>query len=215
MFTNIVNNKKYIGISNDIHKRVRSHIRGQGSKLLYRAIRKHGIENFRIDVLEGDLTPSKAKRLEVYFIELFDCFNPRGYNSTLGGDGVFGFIPSEETLKKRSKSLKGRTSWIKGKKHKEVSKRKVSEALKGNKNSLGFKQTQEHVKKRSEAMKGKKCSPSHIEKVRQSKLGDNNPMKNPLVAKKSSISRIVNNIARNQGVSLEIVEPVKVLLYKL
>jgi group I intron endonuclease len=52
-FTNILNNKVYIGSSINIDIRYSAHIRGKGkSKILWQAILKYGISNFTFEILE-------------------------------------------------------------------------------------------------------------------------------------------------------------------
>jgi hypothetical protein len=60
----------------------------------------------------------------------------------------------------------------------EETKKKISEALKGNKNSLGYKHTEEQNKKQSERQKGKpngllgyKEMPEHKKHISESKMG--------------------------------------------
>ena len=57
--TNNLNGKSYIGLSKDIQKRAREHFNRafnekdkEYEKYLYRAIRKYGLENFSVIILE-------------------------------------------------------------------------------------------------------------------------------------------------------------------
>lgn len=67
---------------------------------------------------------------------------------------------SPETIAKRALSLKGRPGGMKGKHHKESSKKKTSDKLKL------YKKTPEHCKHLSESLTGKKNSPSKCKKMR-------------------------------------------------
>lgn len=83
-------NKVYIGITNGtLEKRARSN--GYGYKrctAFWRAIEKYGWESFTCEILAQDLSEEEAKRLEIYYIKLYDATNPeKGYNITNGGDG--------------------------------------------------------------------------------------------------------------------------------
>lgn len=50
-------------------------------------MRKYGIENFNISVLEsGKMTKERADELEEYYIKKFNCYH-YGYNMTYGGEG--------------------------------------------------------------------------------------------------------------------------------
>ena len=114
--------KKYIGQTTNEKHRKSSHIckaKTDCEFLFYRAVRKHGWENFIygvIDIFEEDLLNEK----EVYYIDYYDTFN-NGYNTTLGGGGNRGRIKTEEEIKKFSKKMKG-------KKKTEEHKLKISKA---------------------------------------------------------------------------------------
>lgn len=86
---NLINNKKYVGISNDIEFRWRQHINVLNyPKLetynypLYRAFRKYGIENFKFEVLEEENNLTLRKEKEKQYIIKFDSIK-NGYNQIL------------------------------------------------------------------------------------------------------------------------------------
>lgn len=91
--TNKINNQAYIGLSKHIEKRFKEHktrynVQGyEYDKVLYRAIRKYGIENFDFSVLETfqEENYELLKIREIYWIKFYDTFY-NGYNETLGGD---------------------------------------------------------------------------------------------------------------------------------
>ncbi len=99
-FTNIINNKIYIGItSRTLSARKAQHIREAYVKADYnksynypfkRAIRKYGIGNFTEEILETNLTENEAKLKEKYYIKKYNSYinfpKSNGYNATLGGD---------------------------------------------------------------------------------------------------------------------------------
>ena len=90
--TNIINNKKYVGkTENDPNKRWREHLaaaRNNPLMVISKAIRKHGVQNFKFEILEECLSEEVNKK-ETYWIGKLDTFE-NGYNSTLGGDGAVG-----------------------------------------------------------------------------------------------------------------------------
>ena len=160
--TNGVNGKRYIGLTTtSIKKRWSIHTfyaKNGSTTALGCAIRKYGGENFIIEHILCCSSWEDLKKSEIYIIEARNTFSPIGYNLTKGGDGVFGSIQSEETIKKRVAKLTGRklseehkekllTAW-KGKKHTEATKFALSEARKGR------PQSAEHRAKRSESMRG-------------------------------------------------------------
>lgn len=86
---NQINGKRYIGKTEfSIEKRFKEHcqeaFRERSEKRpLYAAIRKYGIENFKIYLIEETNYPEER---EIYWIEFFQSFK-WGYNATKGGDG--------------------------------------------------------------------------------------------------------------------------------
>lgn len=86
--TNTINNKSYIGQSINIASRWAEHKRLSATKdqrIIYRAIRKYGLENFTFEVLE-ECQEEELNNREIYWINFFDSFE-NGYNMTYGGDG--------------------------------------------------------------------------------------------------------------------------------
>lgn len=141
MHKNKVNGKKYIGITSQVPEHRWLNGNGYDKDLCFgRAIAKYGWDGFEHIILKTDLTEDDAKRLEVEYIAKY-ATNDRayGYNMTIGGDGVNGFKHSEASKKKMSVAKIG-------KKHGPESvetRLKISEALTGNKNCLGYKHTDE------------------------------------------------------------------------
>lgn len=110
--TCIPNGKVYIGQTvNDLRARVKKHERDSRrfDYKFYRAIRKYGWNSFEWEILvDNVLSIESLNRLEKFFIQVYNSFK-RGYNSTLGGEGTVGIVVSEETRRKISKLLTGRT----------------------------------------------------------------------------------------------------------
>lgn len=96
--TNKINNKKYIGKTEyeNPKKRWQEHLRDSErfDRLLYRAIRKYGKENFIFEVLFSDLYGEELCEKEISTIKEYDTYS-NGYNATLGGDGA-SYILEEE-----------------------------------------------------------------------------------------------------------------------
>lgn len=91
--TNKINNKSYIGQSNNIHHRFAQHKsenyrKSYPEKILYKAIQQHGINNFTFEIIE-ECNQSDLDDLEVYWINFYDTYN-NGYNGTRGGKGFDG-----------------------------------------------------------------------------------------------------------------------------
>jgi predicted GIY-YIG superfamily endonuclease len=122
--TNLVNGKRYIGIAQEYERRWREHRSGHGSKLVFAAIRKYGIENLDFTVVcQG--TEEYVKEMEIRAIRMLNTMAHSGYNLTEGGDtGTTGYRHTEETRKKMSEAHFGRTYGP----HKEATKQKLREA---------------------------------------------------------------------------------------
>lgn len=89
--TNLINGKSYIGQSINIENRWISHRRTylkkdnpEFEKTLYRAFRKHGIDNFSFEVLV-ECEPQELENLEKFYIQESNSYH-KGYNETIGGD---------------------------------------------------------------------------------------------------------------------------------
>lgn len=88
---NLVNNKKYIGLSNNIDARWRSHRNMLNRNdhfniFLQRAWNKYGEENFKFDIIK-ECSPSELSKKEIYYIKLYQSNNDNfGYNLSSGGD---------------------------------------------------------------------------------------------------------------------------------
>lgn len=128
VITNLVNGKQYYGWAFWCERRWTEHKRDRGSKLVYRAINKYGIENFKFKILcEGEVT--FIKRLEQIMIEQECSKTPYGYNLTDGGEGVVGFYPSKETREKMSRSQTGEHNGMYGKTHSKETRQRIREKV--------------------------------------------------------------------------------------
>lgn len=85
-----MNHKKYVGQAVDYHRRIKEHknryksndLKSQRS-YLYRAMRKHGIENFCFSVVQ-ECSVEELNTLEKLYIKKYKSFE-NGYNMTEGG----------------------------------------------------------------------------------------------------------------------------------
>lgn len=114
LVTNLINGKHYVGItSQGVETRFKEHLweAHKGSKTIFHnALRKYGVENFKLETLESDIPQELAEERERYYIKAYDSYYPsrKGYNMTEGGNGTVGYIFTEEDRKKLSESNKGR-----------------------------------------------------------------------------------------------------------
>ena len=94
LITNKVNNFVYVGQTcKSINTRFNEHknrAKFEPSRPLYRAFSEFGIENFKIELLEENLTKDEANLKEIFYISEYNAYigmSPcKGYNATLGGD---------------------------------------------------------------------------------------------------------------------------------
>ncbi len=159
-FRNKINDKKYIGQSSHLNRRITQHIsfskkenlpRGE-NPLLFSAIKKYGLENFEILILE-ECPVSKLNDREIYYIELYESHrDKKGYNITFGGDkNPRGFKHSYSAIERIRKALfeRGEVS--------EETRKKLSVSKLGEKNpSWGKSLSDETKRKMSEKTSGEK-----------------------------------------------------------
>ena len=162
LLTNIVNQKKYIGVTHDFAGRMRGHKGCYNDSYLTRAILKHGWNNFTKQIIFQSKDKEYAyKEAEAIFIKEYSCKDPEyGYNLTDGGEGSPGYIASEITREKQRLAKLGKTLSDEhklrisigntGKKYSDETKKKISEKLKGNKNFSGKTFSDEVLNKLSE-----------------------------------------------------------------
>lgn len=107
--TNEINGKVYIGLTTCTleYRWVRHLTEGRNKKNnlpLYRAIRKHGEDNFSIEIICETNDKKELSKLERHYIRLYDSTNPdKGYNMTKGGENQYDGNPmakvTEETVR--------------------------------------------------------------------------------------------------------------------
>lgn len=190
---NKLNNKIYIG---QTKRRLKSRLKGHMKSKSYIgcALRKYGIENFDIQIIDHAETKDELNEKEIYWIKTLDCKDPNGYNLTDGGEGVFdssglvgkkisrskiGHEVLEETKRKISEKLKGQklsdetklkisenhSKHNLGKHHSEETKQKIKEKRK---NQVITEETKQKI---SQSEKGRKLSEETKQKISISKKG--------------------------------------------
>lgn len=86
MWTNLINNKKYIGQTKNIIRRINSHLASRQKKsnsLIFRAFLKYGIENFTFEIIHDEIySKIEANTLEAKYINDYNTLakNNHGYN---------------------------------------------------------------------------------------------------------------------------------------
>lgn len=162
----------------------------------------HNIVNkcgYTVEIIATPDTWEDACELEMLLISEYgrkDLGTGQLVNMTDGGEGALGAVVSDETRaklsiaksnmsvehrEKISESLKGNTRSL-GYKHSDDTKKKMSESAKGNTRSLGYKHSDDTKKRMSESLKGhkynlgKKHTEEHKQKNSEAHRGSKNPI---------------------------------------
>lgn len=173
------NGKRYVGCTTQAIPEFRW-LEGRGyrhNEHFYRAILKYGWNNFQHEVFEVE-SEEEMYRKEIELISFYHSNDPRyGYNHSSGGEkSASGCIRSEETRKKLSEALKGKT-------HSEETRRKISEAKKGKPHKPFSEEAKRHM---SEAKKGKPHKPCSEEARKHMSEAAKKKAKDPEYRKKLS-----------------------------
>ena len=152
----------YVGIGRN---NKRPHSKSDRNIIWKNIVNKHG---YTVEILYEDLSFYECKEIERELILIHgrkDLGTGSLCNLTDGGEGIVGFIHSDETKRKMRESKIGKTS-------SEETKRKISELNTGEKHPMfGKTHSDETKRKMSEAAKGKKFSEETIKKITESKIG--------------------------------------------
>ena len=182
LITNLLNLKQYVGVTKfSLEERFLQHTKR--GFFLTEAIQKYGEQKFSIELIEEFKTPEQSYELEIFYIKEYNTKAPNGYNLTDGGDGIFGWQPTDEyrqECSERTKQLhKNKKIGMYGKNHTEKTKEKMSQSAKGNQNCLGRILSEETKLKISASHKGKILSDSTKDKISENHhnvSGEKNPM---------------------------------------
>lgn len=164
--TNLVNNKKYIGL--DTHNNPR--YLGSG-KQLTQALKKYGRKNFTKEILEECTTLEDLRRQEIYWIKKLNAYSdPAFYNMTESITPIEhrkGKPLSEEHKEKISKANKGR----------KLPPRKKESIEKMLQSRKGYKPTEATKQKIRDAQKGTSKSQETRIRMSQAHTGKSKPHK--------------------------------------
>jgi len=124
------NNKHYIGQTKNLKKRLGEHkncAKKGDTRCLYKALRKYNmIDTFElIEIDRADIEEELCKKEMKYIVQFNSHYiNGNGYNMTNGGEGIVGYIYTDEDRQKVSETL------INYYKENPDARQKVSEAAK-------------------------------------------------------------------------------------
>ena len=155
VITNIVNAKQYIGITNNLKRRIKRHSAGVGETKLARAVCKYGWSSFIATEVACTKVWDFAKQIEKLLIKEHNTLNS-GYNMTEGGDGTVGWHHTKDSKHKLQQSN------VKAYQNKEL------RAAIGKKISLAKKGKPSSRKGIPSGKKGIAHSKEHANKIRES-----------------------------------------------
>jgi group I intron endonuclease len=138
-----------------IHKR--NARKEDSTEYIYRAIRKHGVENFDFTLI-CVCDNIELNDLEKKYINEFNTFGENGYNMTIGGQGIKNYKHTSETIEKLRISSTGKFP-------NEETRKRISEGL------LGHVCSDETREKLRIASTGVPKKPETIEKLRLASTG--------------------------------------------
>lgn len=110
--TCITSGKIYIGkTTKDINKRFNEHFKAAFNDNikdthLHNAIKKYGVEDFKIELLETCKNKEELANREKFWVAIYDSLK-YGYNMTEGGDGSSGYKQTDEHKNKIANSNRG------------------------------------------------------------------------------------------------------------
>lgn len=179
---NTKNNKLYIGqTTRSLSKRKNEYKKSLlynefYNNHLHNAFKKYGFDNFEFTIIDTANSIEELNEKEIKYINEYNTIDKSiGYNLHLGGRNA---IPSSETLEKMSKAHKGikqSEEWVK----KRIPPKGSKEALKH-----GRPKTEEQKRYLSENSpkywEGKKRDQSTIDKIKETKLKNNDALKNKI-----------------------------------
>lgn len=107
LWTNLVNGKKYVGQTTCFHRRMKTYRYTYPNAYMEHAVKKHGIDNFDITILERDVPLDKLDEREQYWLDYYQSYDmDKGYNICKIASTTEGVTHTEEWCQKHSEWLK-------------------------------------------------------------------------------------------------------------
>ena len=175
IITNTINDKVYIGSTNDFERRWWEHRKGlckgaHGNPHLQYSWDKYGKEAFKFGILEYLDNLEELVLAEQFWMDKYREEGKELYNFGLAADAPMrGQTHTKEARRKLSETAMGR-------KFSEETKRKMSKSAMGNQRTLGYKHTEGAKRKISKANRGKKLSEETRCKLSEALGGNTNSL---------------------------------------
>lgn len=123
--TNLINGKIYIGQTTmSLQKRWKAHRKkGSNCVALARAIQKYGKQNFKVEQIDVACDLDELNYKEEYYIRLYDCIAPKGYNLCAGGKNRIASDITRKRISEHHADVSGEHNPMYGTKRPEVGER--------------------------------------------------------------------------------------------
>lgn len=107
LWTNLVNGKKYVGQTTCFYRRMKTYRYTYPNAYMEHAVKKHGLDNFDITILERDVPLDKLDEREQYWLDYYQSYDmDKGYNICKIASTTEGVTHTEEWCKEHSEWLK-------------------------------------------------------------------------------------------------------------
>ena len=107
LWTNLVNGKKYVGQTTCFHRRMKTYRYTYPNAYMEHAVKKHGIDNFDITILERDVPLDKLDEREQYWLDYYQSYDmDKGYNICRVASTTKGITHTEEWCQEHSDYMK-------------------------------------------------------------------------------------------------------------
>jgi hypothetical protein len=178
LVTNLINNKKYIGIDSLNCP----YYLGSGV-FIKKSIKKYGRENFKKEILQFCETKEELLECERYWINFFNAVNDKNfYNMREGGQGgdIRPLMDDDKIIQWKKNISKSKKGCRKGIPLTESNKKGISEGLKlFYKNNIspnmGRNQSEETKKKIRDALIGREFSEEHKNNMKKKEIKEDKP----------------------------------------
>lgn len=130
--TNNVNGKIYIGqTAGSLENRWRQHRHHPGCRILHKAIKKYGAENFTVEQIDAAANIDELNQKEKLWIQHYDCIAPNGYNLKSGGNRPTYSEASRQRMSRNHADMSGANNPRYGVRLSADTRKKISDSHRG------------------------------------------------------------------------------------
>ncbi len=193
---NEINGKIYVGQTINFYKRIYDEMNGfrnnrdQNMFKLFNAVKKYGMNNFRV-VRLMECPEKYLNKIEILLIEYYNAVK-NGYNCTNGGNGTRGHIVTIEQIEKQRVSVK--KFWSEEKKKEHSEKMKVWFNAKS-------KDEQNKIRSGNGWWLDKECKKNQMEKCRESMTAER------IQKQRKSMLKYYEENGSKKAIKMDIISP--------